>query len=123
MSELVTKWLSTTGIDPARLIDTTDVEFDQLQLSVDNSLQLSDTLSKATAVRIPRQERTKLVSLSIEIEDEAKVNATAEACILGKRAYFRKTIEIYSLINIVILQILSLLQTIWPCSNAIFHTV
>lgn len=83
MSELVAKWLSTTGIDPARLIDTTDVEFDQLQLSVD-SLQLNDALDEASAVDIPKQEQTKLLSLSVEIGDEAKVDTTVEARILGK---------------------------------------
>ena len=88
MSELVAKWLSTTGIDPARLIDTTDVEFDQLQLSVD-SLQFTDT-KEATAVQVSQQERSKLVSLSIEIGDEAKINTTTEACILGKRKIFLK---------------------------------
>jgi len=91
VSELVAKWLSTTGIDPARLIDTTDVEFDELQLSV-QSLQVTHMLSQATAVEVPQeQERTKLLFLSIEIGDEAKVNTTTEACILG-RAYFRETI-------------------------------
>lgn len=83
VSELVAKWLSTTGVDPTRLIDTTDVEFDQLQLSV-NSLQSNDALEEATEVEVPQQEHTKLLSLSVEIGDEAKVNTTAEACILGK---------------------------------------
>jgi len=83
VSELVAKWLSTTGIDPTRLIDTTDVEFDQLQLSVD-SLQSNDALEEATPIEVPQQEQTKLLSLSVEIGDEAKVNTTAEACILGK---------------------------------------
>lgn len=85
VSELVAKWLSTTGIDPARLIDTTDVEFDQLQLSMDSTqLIADDTLNEATAVEVPRHERTKLLSLSVEIGNEAKVDTTAEACILGK---------------------------------------
>lgn len=83
VSELVGKWLSTTGIDPARLIDTTDVEFDQLQLSVD-SLQLTDALDEASAIEVPQQEQPKLLSLSVEIGDEAKTDTTVEACILGK---------------------------------------
>lgn len=83
MSELVAKWLSTTGIDPARLIDTTDVEFDQLQLSID-PLQMTDALDEATAIEVPQQEQSKLLSLSVEIGDEAKTNMTAEAYILGK---------------------------------------
>jgi len=81
VSELVAKWLSTTGIDPARLIDTTDVEFDQLQLSVDSLQQFTDT-NEATAVQV--SQRSKLVSIEIE----AKINA--EACILGKRKIFKK---------------------------------
>lgn len=83
MSELVAKWLSTTGIDPARLIDTTDVEFDQLQLSID-PLQMTDALDEATAIEVSQQEQPKLLSLSVEIGDEAKTNMTAEAYILGK---------------------------------------
>jgi len=91
VSELVAKWLATTGIDPARLIDTTDIEFDELQLSVP-SLQLTHMLSEATDVEVSReQERRKLLFLSIEIGDEAKVNTTTEACVLGK-PYFRETI-------------------------------
>lgn len=92
VSELVAKWLGTTGIDPARLIDTTDVEFDQLRLSMDSvQLTADDALSEATAVEVPRHERTKLLSLSVEIGNEAKIDTTAEACILGK-TYFRETI-------------------------------
>lgn len=121
VSELVAKWLSTTGIDPARLIDTTDVEFDQLQLSVD-SLQLTDTLSEATAVEVPRQERTKLLSLSVEIGDEAKVNTTTEACVLGK-TYFRKTMLLHYMYFVIIVTFLFLPQIIWPYSNATFHIV
>lgn len=103
VSELVAKWLSTTGIDPVRLIDTTDVEFDQLQLSVDSLQQFTDT-NEATAVQVSQQEQTKLVSLSIEIGDEAKINTTTEACILGKRKrhthiFFKKQ---YSLTFVVI---------------------
>lgn len=94
VSELVTKWLGTTGVDPARLIDTTDVEFDRLRLSA-NSVQLTadDTLSEATAIEVPRDEQTKLLSLSVEIGNEAKVDTTAETCVLGKTYFhFLKTV-------------------------------
>lgn len=60
------------------------MEFDQLQLSID-SLQLTDTLDEATAIEVSQQEQPKLLSLSVEIGDEAKTNMTAEAYILGKR--------------------------------------
>ncbi|XP_018363110.1 PREDICTED: rab3 GTPase-activating protein non-catalytic subunit isoform X2 [Trachymyrmex cornetzi] len=89
VSELVAKWLGTTGIDPARLIDTTDVEFDQLQLSVDSLQQFTDT-NEATTVQVSEQERSKLVSLSIEIGDEAKINTTTEACILDSMALLKR---------------------------------
>ncbi|XP_012523480.2 rab3 GTPase-activating protein non-catalytic subunit isoform X1 [Monomorium pharaonis] len=102
VSELVAKWISTTGINPARLIDTTDVEFDQLQSSIDNYLQPTDTLSEATAVQVPRQERIKLVSLSVEIEGEAKVNATTEACILDNMTLLKRHFP-YSLTSSVLL--------------------
>lgn len=59
------------------------MEFDQLQLSVE-SLQLTEALDEATAVEIPQQEQAKLLSLSVEIGDEAKANTTAEAYILGE---------------------------------------
>lgn len=97
MSELVAKWLGTTGIDPTRLIDTTDIEFDQLQLSVDSiKLTADDKLSEETVVEVPQHERIKLLSLSVEIGDEAKVDTTAEARILGK-TYFRETMNQYTL--------------------------
>ncbi|EZA61233.1 Rab3 GTPase-activating protein non-catalytic subunit [Ooceraea biroi] len=101
VSELVAKWLSTTGIDPARLIDTTDVEFDQLQLSVD-SLQLAEALDEATAVQVPQQEREKLLSLSVEIGDEAKASTTAEAYILDKMILLKRHFP-YSLTSSVLL--------------------
>ncbi|XP_025154199.1 rab3 GTPase-activating protein non-catalytic subunit isoform X2 [Harpegnathos saltator] len=101
VSELVAKWLSTTSINPARLIDTTDVEFDQLQLSVD-SLQLNDVLDEVSAVDIPQQEQTKLLSLSVEIGDEAKVDTTTEACILDKITLLKRHFP-YSLTSSVLL--------------------
>lgn len=80
---MVAKWLSTTGIDPAQLIDTTDVEFNQVQISVD-SVKLTDALDEVSAVEVSQQEQAKLLSLPVEIGDEAKANTTAEACVLGK---------------------------------------
>jgi len=74
--------LSTTGINPAQLIDTTDVEFEQSESSVD---PLQIMLDEAAAVEIARQEEAKLLSLSIEIGEEAQANTTAEAYILGRK--------------------------------------
>ncbi|XP_071637599.1 rab3 GTPase-activating protein non-catalytic subunit isoform X3 [Temnothorax longispinosus] len=105
VSELVAKWLATTGVDPARLIDTTDVEFDQLMhVSMVESTHVTadDTLNEATAVQVPRHERTKLLSLSVERGDEAKVDATAEACVLDNMALLKRHFP-YSLTSSVLL--------------------
>ncbi|KAH0948530.1 hypothetical protein HN011_009005 [Eciton burchellii] len=99
ISELVAKWLSTTGINPAQLIDTTDVEFDQSQSSVDS---LQAMLDEAAAVEIARQEEAKLLSLSIEIGEEAKANTTAEAYILDKMILLKRHFP-YSLTSSVLL--------------------
>ncbi|XP_011867748.1 PREDICTED: rab3 GTPase-activating protein non-catalytic subunit isoform X2 [Vollenhovia emeryi] len=103
VSELVAKWLGTTGIDPGQLIDTSDVEFDQLQLSVDSvQLTADDTLSEATPVQVPRHERTKLLSLSVEIGNEAKVDTTAEARIIDDMTLLKRHFP-YSLTSSVLL--------------------
>lgn len=81
MSEIVAKWLRSSGIDPARLIDTTDIEFDQMQLSED-SLKFSGSLEEARAVE-KSQDPKALLSIPIEIGDEAKTEQTAMAIILG----------------------------------------
>lgn len=83
MSEIVAKWLSSTGLDPARLIDTTDIEFDQMQLSVD-SLKMVGSLDEAAAMELSQQEQMKLLSVSIEIGSEAKADLTAQSYVLGE---------------------------------------
>lgn len=82
VSEIVAKWLSSAGIDPARLIDTTDIEFDQLQLSID-SLKLVGSLDEAKAVELLQQDSKALLSVSVEIGSEAKTEQTALANVLG----------------------------------------
>lgn len=83
VSEIVAKWLSSTGLDPARLIDTTDVEFDQMQLSVD-SLRMVGSLDEAAAMELSQQDQMRLLSVSVEIGNEAKADTTAQNQILGK---------------------------------------
>ncbi|KAL0113487.1 hypothetical protein PUN28_012561 [Cardiocondyla obscurior] len=100
VSELVAKWLGTTGIDPARLIDTTDVEFDQPQSMNFVQLSADDTLSEETAVDVSEQEQLKLLSLSVEIGDE--VNTTVEACVLDKITILKRHFP-YSLTSSVLL--------------------
>lgn len=82
VSEIVAKWLSSAGVDPTRLIDTTDIEFDQLQLSID-SLKLAGSLDEAKAVELLQQDSKTLLSVSVEMGSEAKTEQTALANVLG----------------------------------------
>lgn len=85
MSEIVAKWIVSTGIDPALLVDTTDTEFDQMKLT-NNSfdrLNMSDETSSADL----KQDSQTSVSLPIETEKEVKTDTTACTCILGKCIY------------------------------------
>lgn len=83
MSEAVAKWLSSAGLHPDRFIDTRDVEFNDMQLSVD-SLNATGTLDEASAIDIPKEDRTNLVPMCVEIGSEAKADATAQSYVLGK---------------------------------------
>ena len=65
-----------------QLIDTTDIEFDRLQLSID-SLKFAGSLDEAKAVDVLQQDSQALLSLSIEIGSEAKTDQTASASVLG----------------------------------------
>ena len=82
VSEIVARWLSSAGVNPTRLIDTTDIEFDQLQLSID-SLKVAGSLDEAKAVELLQQDSKTLLSVSVEIGSEAKADQTALTIILG----------------------------------------
>ncbi|XP_046609657.1 rab3 GTPase-activating protein non-catalytic subunit [Neodiprion virginianus] len=101
VSEIVAKWLSSTGIDPARLIDTTDVEFDQMQLSMD-SLKIAESLDEAAAMELSQQDQMKLLSVSVELGSEAQADSTAQSYILEKLTVLKKSFP-YSLTTSVLL--------------------
>ncbi|XP_012253512.2 rab3 GTPase-activating protein non-catalytic subunit isoform X2 [Athalia rosae] len=101
VSEIVAKWLSTTGLDPARLIDTTDVEFDQMQLSMD-SLKMVGSLDEAAATELSQQEQLKLLSVSVEVGSEAEADSTAQAIIIEKITLLKRSFP-YSLTSSVLL--------------------
>ena len=80
VSEAVAKWLSSSGIDPARLIDTRDTEFNQIQLPTD-AMNLSGTLEDtAAAIDIPKEE---LLTVSVDVGSEANPDTSAQAQVLG----------------------------------------
>lgn len=101
VSEIVARWLSSTGLDPARLIDTTDVEFDQMELSVD-SLKMAGSLDEAAAMELSQQEKMRLLSVSVEIGSEAKADLTAQNYILEKLTLLKRSFP-YSLTTSVLL--------------------
>lgn len=84
MSEIVAKWIASTGIDPSELIDTTDTEFDHMRttndfLEVPNS---SDEISNAD--NVSQFDLEKSLSISSDIKNENKDNINTTSCILGK---------------------------------------
>ena len=76
------KWLSSAGLDPSRLIDTTDIEFDQMQLPID-SIKHLESLDEACATELTQQDRERLLSIPVEVGSEAKDDQTALTYILG----------------------------------------
>ncbi|XP_014218423.1 rab3 GTPase-activating protein regulatory subunit isoform X2 [Copidosoma floridanum] len=103
VSEIVAKWLSSSGVDPARLIDTTDIEFDQLQLSTDSSK--AQSLIEAKAVE-SIQDTKAVLAVSIEVGTEAKTDQSAVATVLEKVALLKRNFS-YSLTSSVLLANLS----------------
>lgn len=64
------------------MIDTTDIEFDQVQLSID-SLKFDGSLEEAKAVEKLQEDPKTLLSIPIEIGSEAKTEQTTLAIVLG----------------------------------------
>ena len=83
MSEIVAKWIASTGIDPANLVDPTDVEFDQTQLTND-SPKVTSASDEAINTDVPQNDPEQAPPTPVEIGTELKNDATASACILGK---------------------------------------
>lgn len=101
ISEIVAKWLSAAGLDPTRLIDTTDIEFEHIQYSKD-FMQRIGSLDEACAVELTRQDRDKLLSLAVEVGSEAKDDQTALSYVIDKISLLKKHFP-YSLTSSVLL--------------------
>ncbi|KAL7296960.1 hypothetical protein TKK_0009400 [Trichogramma kaykai] len=101
VSEAVAKWLISTGVDPAHLIDTTDIEFDQVQLSVD-TIQYAVSLDEAKALEVSQQNAKSLLTLSVEVGSEAKPEQTSMASVLDKVTLLKRHFP-YSLTSSVLL--------------------
>ncbi|XP_051155116.1 rab3 GTPase-activating protein non-catalytic subunit [Leptopilina boulardi] len=101
ISEIVAKWLSSAGLDPTRLIDTTDIEFEHIH-SIKDSMQRIDSLDEACAVELKQQDRDKLLSLAVEVGSEAKDDQTALSYVIDKISLLKKHFP-YSLTSSVLL--------------------
>lgn len=82
VSEIVAKWLGSAGVDPIRLVDTADIEFDQLLLPIE-SMKVTGSLDEEKAVALEQEDSKALLSVSVEIGSEAKTEQTALSNVLG----------------------------------------
>ncbi|XP_076244895.1 rab3 GTPase activating protein isoform X2 [Calliopsis andreniformis] len=82
VSEIVAKWIASTGIDPAMLIDTTDIEFDQTQLTNDSLEGLHSLNNTFNVSDVPSEDSVE-PSMPVEVENEVKSDPSATTCILA----------------------------------------
>lgn len=84
MSEIIAKWIASTGIDPSKLIDTSDTEFDHMQTKND-FLEVSNSSDEICNVdNVSQFDLEKPISISSDIKNEDKDNINSTVCILGK---------------------------------------
>lgn len=79
VSEIVAKWLSSTGVHPAQLVDMADVEFEQLHFVENVVLE-----KEVSAINSQEDAIEDAPSLSVENQTEPTTNTTAQAWVLGK---------------------------------------
>ncbi|XP_017879707.1 rab3 GTPase-activating protein non-catalytic subunit isoform X3 [Ceratina calcarata] len=77
VSEIIAKWIASTGIDPGQLVDSTDIEFDQLQLANDSS-EIPNSSGDICDVNVSQCNSEKLPDEKSEEED----SRSATTCIL-----------------------------------------
>ncbi|KAG7206612.1 hypothetical protein KM043_000293 [Ampulex compressa] len=94
VSEIIAKWLSSTGIDPAALVITADAECDQ---SPENPLDVTETAD----VELSEKDRRYLLSAQVDIGSEVKSDTSARARVLEKLALLERHFP-YSLTSSVL---------------------
>ncbi|XP_076178627.1 rab3 GTPase activating protein isoform X3 [Ptiloglossa arizonensis] len=101
VSEIVAKWVASTGVDPAQLVDTTDIEFDQTLLSND-SFEITNSLDEASNIIDGSQQDPGKLSATLDgIENDAG-DIIASKCILERIALLKHHFP-YSLTSSVLL--------------------
>lgn len=101
VSEIVAKWIASTGIDPANLVDTTDIEFDQTQLTND-SPKVTSASDEASNIDVPQNDPKQAPPTPVEIGTKVKSDATASTCILERLTLLKRHFP-YSLTSSVLL--------------------
>ncbi|KOC68340.1 Rab3 GTPase-activating protein non-catalytic subunit [Habropoda laboriosa] len=88
VSEIVAKWIASTGIDPTQLVDTTDTEFDNTQLT-SHCLEIPNSLDETRHVGDVSQleqlcDLEKSISVPVEMKSEDKNDTNIGTCILER---------------------------------------
>lgn len=86
MSEIVAKWIVSTGIDPAQLVNMIDNEFDESQLP-NNTAGVTNTSDKPCNAEVSQHDTEQSLLIDTQIEIEAKDDPTATTYILGRYAF------------------------------------
>lgn len=97
ISEIVAKWLSSTGVHPAQLVNLADVEFEQLHF-MENATPDKETSS----VNLEQEIAIISLSSSVENQTEETTKKTAQAWVLEKLSLLKHHFP-YSLTSSVLL--------------------
>ncbi|KAK0157715.1 hypothetical protein PV328_011418 [Microctonus aethiopoides] len=106
VSEIVARWLASSGIDPVQLIDPTDVEFNCIiSNSTENEsiLAIDKTINDDSAsVNLSTVDCIQLADPLVKIADEVMINITSASQILEKLTLLKQHFP-YSLTSSVLL--------------------
>ncbi|XP_047351529.1 rab3 GTPase-activating protein non-catalytic subunit [Vespa velutina] len=97
VSEIVAKWLSSTGVHPAQLVDMADIEFEQLHF-VENVVPEKEV----SGINLQEDAIDDTPSSSVENQTEPATNTTAQAWVLEKLTLLKHHFP-YSLTSSVLL--------------------
>ncbi|XP_012241653.1 rab3 GTPase-activating protein non-catalytic subunit isoform X3 [Bombus impatiens] len=84
VSEIVAKWITSTGIDPSQLVDTTDTEFDHARPTNDSLEVLNSSDEICNVDDVSQSNVEKPLSESLDTESEEKDSTNANICILER---------------------------------------
>ncbi|XP_031839232.1 rab3 GTPase activating protein isoform X2 [Nomia melanderi] len=101
VSEIVAKWIVSTGIDPAQLVNMIDNEFDESQLP-NNTAGVTNTSDEPCNTEVTQHDTEQPLPTDTQIESEAKDDPTATTYILEHIMLLKRHFP-YSLTSSVLL--------------------